>query len=380
MEAVRAKYKLPALGAVALRGDAILAEGYVGVRKLGDDTPVTSADRFHLGSDTKAMTATLFGILVDQGKVKWTTTLGEAFAGSSIKLHPDWKDVTLAQVLAHRAGLRSNILPAQRGPEFMRLKMPQRREVVLGEILSQPPTLKPGSKYEYSNVGYILIGSVIERNVGQSWEDAIQERLFKPLGITTAGFGPPGTPGKIDQPWGHTGEGKPMDPGAPGADNPRVVGPAGTANMTLRDWSKFIALHLRGDARNPERAVRLVEPATMDRLHTPAAGDNYTAGWITARAAWAKGSAKVTRAGLSRMPARTRCGFAKRGSRRDRFRSARRDEPIHAELGENLPRSGKNPDRPLRAPGGSAIVLAPFESRASAPPAASSPRSTAPRP
>src|SRR6476646_4239511 len=75
LETIRAKYKLPALAALALRGDTIVAEGHVGVRKLGTDTAITRDDRFHLGSDTKAMTATLFGLAVDQGRVTWTTTL-----------------------------------------------------------------------------------------------------------------------------------------------------------------------------------------------------------------------------------------------------------------------------------------------------------------
>ena len=290
LESIRSKYKLPALAAIALRGDTLVGEGYVGVRKLGADTPITPDDRFHLGSDTKAMTATLFGLVVERGKITWTTTLPEAFAGASFKLHPDWKDVTLAQVLAHRAGLRPNILPRQRDAKFMRLKMPERREIVLGEILSQPPTYAPGSKYEYSNVDYLLIGSVVEQCTGKSWEDALQEHVFKPLAITTAGFGPPGSPGKLDQPWGHSRDGTPMDPGAPGADNPRVVGPAGTAHMAMRDWAKFIALHLRGDARNPHREVKLLKAETFDALHTPATGETYTGGWIFARVPWAKGS------------------------------------------------------------------------------------------
>src|SRR4029079_19319436 len=62
-------------------------------------------DRFHLGSCTKAMTATLVAMLVEEGKLNWTTTLGELFADTVKPMHPGWEKVTLRQVLAHRASL-----------------------------------------------------------------------------------------------------------------------------------------------------------------------------------------------------------------------------------------------------------------------------------
>src|SRR5690349_14864330 len=77
-----------------------------GVRKRGTAERITLDDRFHLGSCTKAMTATLVAMLVEEGKLNWTTTLGELFADTVKPMHPVWEKVTLRQVLAHRAGLR----------------------------------------------------------------------------------------------------------------------------------------------------------------------------------------------------------------------------------------------------------------------------------
>src|SRR5208282_3291668 len=65
---------------------------------------ITLDDRFHLGSCTKAMTATLVAMLVEEGKLNWTTTLGEVFADTVKPMHPAWEKVTLRQVLAHRSG------------------------------------------------------------------------------------------------------------------------------------------------------------------------------------------------------------------------------------------------------------------------------------
>src|SRR6266481_2871157 len=91
--------------AAVLRGERIIAQGVAGVRKRGTAERITLNDRFHLGSCTKAMTATLVAMLVEEGKLNWTTTLGELFADTVKPMHPAWEKVTLRQVLAHRASL-----------------------------------------------------------------------------------------------------------------------------------------------------------------------------------------------------------------------------------------------------------------------------------
>src|SRR5512137_2536996 len=94
------------MAAAVLRGGRIIAQGVAGVRKRGTAERVTLDDRFLLNSCTKPMTATLVAMLVEEGKLNWTTTLGEVFADTVKPMHPAWEKVTLPQVLAHRAGLR----------------------------------------------------------------------------------------------------------------------------------------------------------------------------------------------------------------------------------------------------------------------------------
>ena len=55
----------------------------------------------------------------------------------------------------------------------------------------------------YSNQGYAIVGAMLEKITGQDYETLMTEKLFKPLHMDTAGFGPPGTTDKVDQPWGH---------------------------------------------------------------------------------------------------------------------------------------------------------------------------------
>ncbi len=190
------------MAAAVLRGERIIAQGVAGVRKRGTAERITLDDQFHLGSCTKAMTATLVAMLVEEGKLNWTTTLGELFADTVKPMHPAWEKVTLRQVLAHRAGLRLEPGgPAQLFAEFRAPlgTLPQQRLEIARQALSRPPGIPPDTKYWYSNVGYVLAGAVLEQLTGRAWEELMRERLFQPLGISTGGFGPPGTADKTEQ-------------------------------------------------------------------------------------------------------------------------------------------------------------------------------------
>src|ERR1041385_4158475 len=73
------KHDVPGMAAAVVQNGQVVALGAAGVRTRGKPDKITAADRFHLGSDTKAMTAMLCGILVDEGKLKWDQTLGQTF-------------------------------------------------------------------------------------------------------------------------------------------------------------------------------------------------------------------------------------------------------------------------------------------------------------
>ena len=316
------------MAAAVLRGERIVAQGVAGVRKRGTAERITIDDRFHLGSCTKAMTATLVAMLVEEGKLNWTTTLGELFADTVKSMHRAWEKVTLRQVLAHRAGLPNEpgglaqvfnelVRPPRARLAWAMIQsvgaLPQQRLEIARQALSRPPGIPPDTKYRYSNVGYVLAGAVLEQVTGRAWEELMRERLFQPLGISTGGFGAPGTTDKTEQAWGHSLVlGKPLDPRSPAAELPLFYGPAGLAHMTVTDWAKFIAFHLRGDPANPHCQAALLKLDTFAEMHAVApattskgwvirgvnflaTGDaapavTYCAGWLISPASWAKGT------------------------------------------------------------------------------------------
>jgi CubicO group peptidase (beta-lactamase class C family) len=281
LKPIRQKFGIPAMAAALVTSDSIQFMGAVGVRKRGTDVPVGLDDQWHLGSDTKAMTSTLIARLVERGQLKWETTLGEVFPDLAPQMNPDYQNTTILQLLSHRAGLPPNLEWADyEGDDIKTLRLK-----VVRDALSKKPGHAPGSHYEYSNLGYVIAGAVIEKITGRLWENEIRSEIFEPLQMTNIGFGGTGTPGKIDQPWPHTADGEPTAMNGPDMDNPPVMGPAGRVHCSIQDWAKFIQDQLRGD--RGEKA--LLKPESYQTLHTQHFGGDYALGWMAVDRSWGGG-------------------------------------------------------------------------------------------
>jgi CubicO group peptidase (beta-lactamase class C family) len=287
LEPIRARHKLPGLAAAIISGGEVQALGATGVRRAGGEERLTVHDQFHIGSCTKAMTATMLGMLVEAGTLDWSTTVGEVF--EDIPMNDAWKPITLEQLLHNRAGAPAHLNAGGLWPRLWAFQGPAREarmELVKG-VLAEPPST-PG-EFVYSNAGFAIAGAMAERRTDTHWEDLMRRRLFEPLGMTAAGFGPPGDPESIDQPRGHHASGKPEEPG-PRADNPAAIGPANSVHCSLADWGRFIAMHAATAPR--PNTPPLITAATLKKLQTPAdgPGDRYAMGWIVSTRPWAKGN------------------------------------------------------------------------------------------
>ncbi len=276
LEKALAKHNVPALGAAIVSSQGAEMVAVTGVRKRGSKAKVTKDDRFHIGSDTKAMTGTLIALLVEKKLLSYDRTMEQAFPELAGKMRPEYKKVTLEQLLTHRAGLPTDLeLPswtrAVKGP------VRRQREESAAAALTAKPVVSPGTEVRYSNVGYVLAAALAERAAKESWEALMQKRVFAPLKMKSAGFGPMASRGKVDQPWSHLGDGTPVDPAGTVIipDNPPVMGPAGRVHCALGDWAKFLADQLEG-ARGKGG---LLPAAAYRKLHSPAnKGENYTPG------------------------------------------------------------------------------------------------------
>lgn len=284
LNALREKHLVPALAAAAMHEGELVALGVSGVRQFGQGDPVAPDDLWHIGSCTKSMTATLAGILVDEGKVRWDTKIADTFPDLKTKLDPSWREVTLEQLLVQRSGAPGNPPPdlwgaawKQQGSEL------QQRIAFLTGLISRPTEAPAGSKFIYSNQGYTIAGAMLERAAQKPYTDLLREKLFTPLGMKSAGFGGPGP----NQPRGHEGKPGAFTPVAADFDNPPAVTPAGRVHCTLADFARFANWHARG----PLKDVKLMSDATFQKLHTAPPGGAYAMGWIVTDRPWAGGTA-----------------------------------------------------------------------------------------
>jgi CubicO group peptidase (beta-lactamase class C family) len=299
LDPIRAQQGLPGLVGAVFRGGDLVAIGVSGVRKWGDPTAATTGDEWHLGSDTKAMTATLIGIYVDRGKLHFEDTIATLFAGETVD--PGYANVTLLQLLQHRGGAPGDIPADIWSQMWADGNAPTARITAVRSILSRPPAQPPGT-FVYANAGYMIAGAALERVVGSTWEQIIQQDLFGPLGMQSCGFGAPGDATPVDEPWGHEvipdgGPPIPMSPADPAADNPPSLGPAGTVHCSLADWGRFFTVHLAGARGEP---TSLLTPSTVMTLQTPPSGGDYACGWGVASRSWAGGTA-LTHSGSNTM-------------------------------------------------------------------------------
>ena len=282
---IRTRHDMPALGAAVLVDGKLVALGVDGIRKVGDDTPVTRQDLWHLGSCTKAMTATLLAKQVAAGKLKWETTLGQALPALRSGMHADARKITIASLLQHRSGLPGQPPMAQWLElfKFDGTDTEARREVA-AKMLKKAPEAALGERFLYSNAGYMIAGAVLERAAGKTWQDLMKAELFVPLGMNSAAFGVPGRDQHVEQPWGHVAAARGSLPMF--ADNPSSLGPAGTVHATLEDWARFVALHLGVVAKEGQQVLAAPHLAM---LHQPPKGADYAFGWVVTKRGWAEG-------------------------------------------------------------------------------------------
>ncbi len=253
---------VPAVAAAVIVKGKIKGAGAAGVRKAGDPTAVTLNDKFHIGSCTKSMTATLAAILVEEKRLDWDTKVSDVF--KDIEIHPEAQDVTLLQLLSHNAGCPRIVGGSQLWNGFVQSTDPgkvQRYDLARAK-LAMKPEFPPGTGYAYSNTGFVVAGAMMELTEGKPWEDLLKEKVFEPLGMSTAGFGAPPSSleGPPDQPWGHAPA--PVPP-TPRGDNPAAIGPAGTVHCSILDWARYAQFHLGIDRK---RLLKKARSLTM--LHT----------------------------------------------------------------------------------------------------------------
>jgi len=168
--------KIPGLSiAVVQDGKVVKAQGY-GLANVELNVAATPETIYQSGSIGKQFTATLAMMLIEEGKMGLEDPVS--------KYIPDapaiWKDITLHRLLTHTSGI-SNGLYAK-----MDMRKDYTEDELIQQIAAQPLDFQPGEKWHYSNPGYVTLGILIHKATGKFYGDLLREKIFAPLGMTTA--------------------------------------------------------------------------------------------------------------------------------------------------------------------------------------------------
>jgi D-alanyl-D-alanine carboxypeptidase len=178
IQAEMKKRHIPGLALVVIRdGKVVKMKGY-GFANLEHDVPVTPDTVFELASITKQFTAAAVMVLVEEGKIRVEDPIAYYLPNSP----EHWKDITVGHLLTHTAGLPS----LENGFQALRkggARLNYTTTQLFNAAMSDPMSFAPGERWQYSDVGYFLLGMIIEKASGQTYRNFLASRFFKPLGM-----------------------------------------------------------------------------------------------------------------------------------------------------------------------------------------------------
>lgn len=252
------KWQVPGVAIGIVKDDEVIyAEGF-GYRDVENELPVTPETIFAIGSSTKSFTATSAGIMVDDGKLDWTTPIRKWIPEFELQDTFASERMTLTDLLCHRSGLPRH--------DFMWIGTPFTRKEILARLKYLEPSKDFRTLWQYQNLMYLTAGYLAGVANETSWEDLIRERIFKPLGMNNSNLSVTDTQ-KTDNyalPYAvrdqKIGERKLID--FRNIDN---IGPAGSINSNVLDMAKWLIMNLQGGKYKNQQVV---SEATLKEIHS----------------------------------------------------------------------------------------------------------------
>ncbi len=242
LAAAQAAERLPSVSAAVFRGGDVLWQEALGLADVETAVPATPDTQYRIGSITKTFTAVGVLQLRDAGELSLDDPLTEHLPESA---HAP----TLGRMLAHASGLQRE----PPGEIWETLVAPSREELLAGTADAEQ-VLEPGSWWHYSNLAFALLGEVVARKHGGTWEDALRERILDPLGLarTTPAAAAPAASGYFVEPYSDAVQLEPeLDLGGAGA-----LGRLWSTTGDLARWGAFLAA---GDDR-------VLAPSTLEEM------------------------------------------------------------------------------------------------------------------
>jgi CubicO group peptidase (beta-lactamase class C family) len=170
-----ARQRIPGVAVAVVTGGKVLVSRGFGLANVEHQVPATEETIFQSGSVGKMFTSTAVMLLVEDGKIALSDPVAKFLTGAP----PAWKAITVRHLLTHTSGI----------PDYANgidLRKDYTEEELTRMAYAMKLAFTPGEKWQYSNTGYLLLGFIIGKASGTFYGDVLAERVFKPLGMTTA--------------------------------------------------------------------------------------------------------------------------------------------------------------------------------------------------
>lgn len=271
---IRKAYNIPEISYAVIDSKSTMEIVALGRHSVDLQDTATLNDRFHIGSNTKAMTAFIIAKYVEKGKLKWTTKFFDLFPEWKAKSKPEYAGISLKDLLSHKAGIQ----PFQgegdpQIPDFKGANPEKRKQFGQFVLTLEPVKLDEQNPFIYSNAGYTLATLMLEKVTGKSWEQLVEKVFNKDLKLNVKLSWPENQ--KRKDTWGHSTENDKLIPVPSTVDyHLDYTEPAGDINIKLIDYVKFIQLNLKG----LEGQNNYLKSENYKFIHKGV--ENYSLGWF----------------------------------------------------------------------------------------------------
>jgi CubicO group peptidase (beta-lactamase class C family) len=278
IETVVKDWNAPGIAVAIVKDGAMIYSDGFGYRNLSGQLPVTEHTQFAIASCSKAFTTTALAMLVEDGLLDWDAPVRDYVPGFRMSDPYITEHITVRDLVTHRSGLPRH--------DRIWLGTPFTREELVEKIRYLDFSRGFRESYQYNNLLYVTAGVVIEAVTGTSWEAFVQQRILRPLGMTSTNFSVTDMQAADDHATAYTinDNGLVIAP----FRNVDALGPAGSINSTVADMARWVQFNLN---QGIVMLDTLLAPAQMASIHSPwmvatrESGDeelsfvNYGLGW-----------------------------------------------------------------------------------------------------
>lgn len=273
-DSIRQTHHIPEMSYAVVNSKSILELAALGKHAVNLPDTASLNDRFHIGSNTKAMTAFMIAKYVEKGQLKWTTKFFDLFPEWKKGSNPGYATITLQDLLSHTA-----LIPPFQGendpeiPDFKGSNPEKRKQFGRFVLTLEPEKLDSQNTFVYSNAGYTLATLMLEKVTRSTWEKLINKVFNQDLNLDVKLSWPENQ--KIKGTWGHLTENDSLKPVPSTWDyHLDYTEPAGDLNIKLQDFVRFVQLNLQGlEGRN-----NYLKSDTYKFIHN--GFKNYALGWF----------------------------------------------------------------------------------------------------